>query len=128
MDVDIYDSEIIAYLARRDIKELKTKNQIHKNSSINDDSVSSFSDRKFDITLQYSERQTSQSEHYDDIMDALQEVNNMLYELNQQLVNEIENPENSSLEVEILAIMDKYNWKKVMKTYEYYDNIRNQYE
>ena len=26
------------------------------------------------------------------------------------------------------AIKDDYEWEKVMRTYEYYDNIRNQYE
>jgi hypothetical protein len=111
MDVDILDKEIIIYLHRNDLRRLKSQKRINKNV------VTSLKKESTEVTLDYdvSRNFSDNDEVYDDIIDALEEVDSMLWELAGGF---------SSFE----SIKDNYNWEKAMKTYEYYDNIRNQYK
>jgi hypothetical protein len=54
---------------------------------------------------------------YDSALDALEEVDDLLWHLT-----------SADESVGLEDILRHYNWKKVMRTYEYYDEIRKQYE
>ena len=102
MDVDHYDDEIIVYLWDDEIKRLK------KEKSIYDDSEEAI------VSVHYDDGRNTKGKRFDDILDALEEVDQMLWQL--------ESGDNFN------DIKDDFEWKKVMRTYEYYDKIRQQYE
>jgi len=109
MDVDILENEVIAYLHRNDIRDLKKKHRINENI------VTSLKEESTTVTIDYDGGETKEEDVFDDVLDALEEIDTMLWELSTG---------KSSFE----DIEDDYEWEKVMKTYEYYDEIRSQYE
>jgi hypothetical protein len=111
------DDRTKIYLGSGEIHRLKSGRQIHLKNYI-DCHIS------HPITLEYVNDENNESfqdnlndERYDSALDALEEVDDLLWHLTR-----------ADESVDLEDILRLYNWKKVMRTYEYYDEIRKQYE
>jgi hypothetical protein len=117
MDVEFLENEIIAYLCNDTIKRLKKNKSMYQEK---DNGI--YEDSEMAVSLEYvgeanklkEENFDTEQEYFDDILDALEEVDQLLWQL--ECGDNFED------------IKDDFDWKKVMRTYEYYDNIRQQYE
>lgn len=113
MDVDFYEGEIVVYLTPEIIRDLKVQGSLYR--EIKEMDLSNNTEKEITVDLQYHNHYDDSGEYFDDVIDALEEVDSMLWELS-GTINSFED------------IKNDYQWKKVMRTYEHYDNIRNQYE
>jgi hypothetical protein len=113
MDIDLHKDEVIIYLQREDIRRLRRKKKLNREESIYDGKEAGTLKL---ISLHYNGGPVvnNRVETFDDTLDALEEVDQLLWQL--------ESGDNFE------DIKYDFDWKKVMRTYEHYDNIRQQYE
>lgn len=106
MDIDLYEDEVIIYLWDDKVKQMKREGSIYEEVEDFDDFV--------EVSIHYSpEPKDNKGERFDDVLDALEEIDQMLWQLE----------EGDDFE----DIKDEFEWRKVTRTYEYYDKIRQQY-
>lgn len=118
MDVDIYEDEVIIYLNRIILNKLKSQRQINKTVSTyknTDYGTSTNTGDTLNLSLNYNGDDVSDKEHYDDVMDALDVAHGILYYL-------------FELDGDIETAKKEWDYWKILNTYEYYDEMRSEYE
>jgi len=106
------DGEIIFYLDKSDISRIIMGYSAHQRIRFLDGEIS------FSVHDNFGVPQEEPENKYDDVMDALEEVHSLLFRLKRE----------AHTDEKIESLLDKYKYEKVMNTYEYFDNIREQYE
>jgi hypothetical protein len=115
VEIDEYsevDGEIICYLDKSDISRIIMGYSAHQRIRFLDGEIS------FSIHDNFGVPQKHEGEKYDDVMDAVEEVHSLLFRLSRE----------AHTDEKIEGLLERYEYEKVMNTYEYFDNIREEYE
>jgi hypothetical protein len=115
VDIDEYlevDGEIICYLDKSDISRIIMGYSAHQRIRFSDGVISVSVHDNFGVP------EGESGNKYDDVMYALEEVHSLLFRLKRE----------AHTDEKIEGLLERYDYEKVMNTYEYFDNIRKEYE
>jgi len=117
MDVEIIEEmngeKMNILLDNRDITLLRKGGELNNEVETWADTITTRIIKKEKSTIGRTD--SDSKERFDDVLNALEEIDAMLWEL-------------AGGQKSFEEIKDDYEWERVMRTYEYYDDIRNQYE